>query len=251
MIELIDVHFTYGCHPVLDGISLHVHEGDVVGITGPNGAGKSTLLYIIMGLIKPQSGEVKIFGVPSNKFREWYRIGYVSQKATLFNRSYPATIFEVVLSGRAGLRGMFRFFGKEDKRCAEEALERVNMLSLRNAPISELSGGQQQRVMIARALAVQPRVLIMDEPTNGVDAANLTALARLLKNLRDDGVTMMLVSHEPEWLSYLVSKRVCLDRKICSCNCHNYSDEVRWRDCMVRRKEKISLGCSDGSLVRG
>lgn len=250
MIELNDVHFTYGCHPVLDGISLHVQEGEVVGITGPNGAGKSTLLHVIMGFIKPQSGEVKVFGVPMNKFKDWHWIGYVSQQATLFNRGYPATVFEVVLSGRAALRGLFHFFGREDKRYAEEALERVNMLSRRNAALSELSGGQQQRVMIARALAVQPRVLIMDEPTNGVDAANLAELTRLLKNLNDDGVTMMLVSHESEWLSSLASKRVCLDRKICSCNCHLYPGGIRWRDCMNKRQEKISLDYTD-SLVRG
>ncbi len=250
MIELSDVHFTYGCHPVLDGISLQVQEGEVVGITGPNGAGKSTLLYVIMGLIKPQSGEIKVFGVPINKFKDWHRIGYVSQQATLFNRSYPATVLEVVLSGRAALRGMFRFFGREDKRCAEEALERVNMLSRRNAALCELSGGQQQRVMIARALAVQPQVLIMDEPTNGVDAVNLADLARLLKNLHEDGVTMMLVSHESEWLSSLVNKRVCLDRKICSCNCHYYPSEIRWRDCMNSRQENISLDYTD-SLIRG
>ncbi|TYO97997.1 metal ABC transporter ATP-binding protein [Desulfallas thermosapovorans] len=250
MIELNNVHFTYGCHPVLDGISLHVHEGEVVGITGPNGAGKSTLLYIILGLLKPQSGEVKILGVPVNRFREWHRIGYVSQRATLFNRSYPATVFEVVLSGRAALRGMFRFFGRGDKRCAEEALERVNMLSWRNTPISALSGGQQQRVMIARALAVKPRILVMDEPTNGVDAANLADLARLLKDLRSDGVTMLLVSHEPEWLSSLASRRVCLDRKICSCHCHDYPGELLWRECTQSREEKISLDCAD-SLVRG
>jgi len=249
MIELNDVHFTYGCHPVLDGISLHVQEGELIGVTGPNGAGKSTLLYIIMGLIKPQSGEVNIFGVPVNKFKEWHRIGYVSQ-ATLFNRSYPATVLEVVLSGRAALRGMFRFFGREDKRCAEEALERVNLLSQRNVALGELSGGQQQRVMIARALAVQPRVLIMDEPTNGIDAINLAELARLLKNLHHDGVTMMLVSHESEWLSSLASKRICLDGKICSCSCHYSPSEIRWRDCMMNRQEKINLDCAD-SLVRG
>jgi zinc transport system ATP-binding protein len=250
MIELTDVYFTYGCHPILDGISLHVQEGEVVGITGPNGAGKSTLLYVIMGLIKPQSGEVKILGVPVNKFKDWHKIGYVSQKAALFNRSYPATVLEVVLSGRAAMRGLFRFWGREDKRCAEEALERVNMLSQRNTALCELSGGQQQRVMIARALAVQPRVLIMDEPTNGVDAANLAGLARLIKKLHEDDVTIVLVSHESEWLSSLVGKRVCLDRKICSCSCHYYPDEIRWRDCMNSRQEKISLDCAD-SLVRG
>lgn len=250
MIELTDVHFTYGCHPVLDGISLHVQEGEVVGITGPNGAGKSTLLYVILGLIKPQSGEVKIFDVPVHKFKEWHKIGYVSQKAALFNRSYPATVLEVVLSGRAAMRGLFRFLGREDKRCAEGALERVNMLSQRNAALSELSGGQQQRVMIARALAVQPRVLIMDEPTNGVDAVNLASLAALIKNLHDEQVTIVLVSHESEWLSSLVNKRVCLDRQICSCSCHYYPSQMRWRDCMNSRQEKISLDCAD-NLVRG
>lgn len=250
IIDINDVHFTYGCHPVLDGISLHVGEGDVVGVTGPNGAGKSTLVHLIMGLIRPQSGSIKLFGVPVEKFRKWHRIGFVAQKATLFNSSYPATVFEVVLSGRAGLRGLFRFFNREDKRCAGEALEQVHMLEYRDTPISDLSGGQQQRVMIARALAARPRVLIMDEPTSGVDAANLARLTRLLAGLRNDGVTMLLVSHEPEWLASLASKRVCLDRKICSCNCRDYANEVRWKDCMASRREKLSLGLRD-SLVGG
>lgn len=250
VIKIDNVHFTYGCHPVLDGISLNVYEGEVVGVTGPNGAGKSTLLHLVMGLLRPQAGEIKLFEVPVEKFKDWHLIGYVPQKATFFNRSYPATVFEVVLSGRAALRGFFRFFGQVDKLCAEEALERVNMLDYRDASICELSGGQQQRVMIARALGVQPRILIMDEPTTGVDTANMKQFSRLLEKLHDEGVTMILVSHEPDWLAALASKRVCLDRKICSCNCQGYPNEIRWQDCMANMDKKVGLGCAD-SLVRG
>lgn len=251
VIDINNVHFTYGCHPVLDGVSLQVNEGEVVGITGPNGAGKSTLIHLIMGLIRPQAGEVKLFGVPIEKFKQWHRIGFVAQNATLFNRSYPATVYEVVLSGRASLCGLFRFFSQEDKRLAKEALERVGMLAYRNTLISELSGGQQQRVMIARALAIQPRVLIMDEPTAGVDKATLKELGRLLTRLRNDDVTMILVSHEPEWLMLLANKRVCLDRKICCCNCHAMPNKVHWRDdCKFNQEETINLGCAD-SLAGG
>ncbi len=245
VIDINNVHFTYGCHPVLDGITLHVEEGEVVGVTGPNGAGKSTLLHLVMGLLRPQSGEIKLFGVPVSKFKAWYRVGFVAQQAS-FNRSYPATVFEVVLSGRAALRGFFRFFGREDRRCAEEALARVGMLQHRSALINELSGGQQRRVLIARALAARPRVLIMDEPTAGVDAATMQQLGELIGELRGEGITMMLVSHEPEWLTAVASKWVCLDRKICSCNCRDYPEISIWRNCMLSRGKKISLGCADG-----
>ena len=228
VLELYDVNFTYGCHQVLANFSMQIYEGEAVGVTGPNGSGKSTLLHVIMGLAKPQRGIVKVFGTPVNELKEKYRIGYVSQRAAFFNLSYPATVEEVVLSGRATVRGMFRFFNREDRICAASALERVHMLPLRKARLGELSGGQQQRVMIARALASQPRLLIMDEPTNGVDASNLADLASLLQDLHQQGVTMLLVSHDAHWLASLVDKRVSLDSASCSYHHSFYLQGEGW-----------------------
>ncbi|KJS12394.1 MAG: ABC transporter [Desulfotomaculum sp. BICA1-6] len=248
VIELNNVRFTYGCHPVLDGVSLQVTAGEIVGITGPNGAGKTTLLHLIVGLVRPQSGELKLFGVPAGVFKERHQIGFVGQRASHFNRSYPATVYEVVLSGRTALRGFFRFFNREDRICVEEALGRVGMLVYRNVPVGELSGGQQQRVMIARALALRPRLLVMDEPTNGVDNAGIKDLSRLIGGLRDEGITILVVSHEPGWLTGLTSKWVCLDRKICSCNSRVFPREAGWTECLPARSEKIGLGCADSPV---
>lgn len=244
VIELRDVHFTYGCHPVLDGITLHVEQGEIVGVTGPNGAGKTTLLHLVVGLIKPQAGEVSVFGLPAGAPKVRHLVGFVGQRAAHFNRSYPATAYDVVLSGRAGVRGIFRFFKREDRLCALEALERVGMLDYRDVPVGELSGGQQQRVVIARALALRPRVLVMDEPTNGVDAAGIRELVRVIGRLREEGITMLVVSHDPGWLEGLASKWVCLDRKLCTCNCRDYPRLAGVSTCVPVR-EKVGLGCAD------
>lgn len=248
VIELNDVHFTYGCHPVLDGISLRVDEGEIVGVTGPNGAGKTTLMHLLVGLARPQSGSVKILGLPAGDLKARQQIGFVGQKAAQFNRSYPATAYDVVLSGRAPLRGLFRFFRREDRRLAVEALERVGMLAHRDVPVGELSGGQQQRVVVARALALRPRVLVMDEPTNSLDAGGVKALSEILGRLREEHITMLVVSHDPAWLAGLANKWVCLDRRLCTCNCGHCVDYPRANTvpgCMPYRGEKIGLGCID------
>lgn len=251
VIELNDVHFTYGCHPVLDGISLRVNEGEIVGVTGPNGAGKTTLLHMVVGLIRPQSGDIRVFGMPAGDFKARHQIGFIGQRAAHFNRSYPATVYDVVLSGRTAVRGLFRFFNREDRRCAEDALERVGMLRYRNAPVGDLSGGQQQRVVIARSLALRPRILVMDEPTNGVDAVGVRELSEIISRLREDGITMLVVSHDPGWLTGLASKWVCLDRKLCTCNCRDYPRMAAGMpQCLPVREEKPGLSCAD-SPARG
>lgn len=230
VVELKNVCFTYGCHPVLNDISLTIGTGELVGIVGPNGSGKSTLLKLIMGQLKPNSGNIKIFGSDPSKLKEKYKIGYVSQKANHFNNQFPATVKEVVASGRAARRGLFRPFTGYDYQEVDRALELVGLMDMSNRPIGMLSGGQQQRVFIARSLVSEPEILIFDEPTVGVDAAAQTLFYRLLQDLNQrKDMTMLMVSHELEGLSSIITRQVCLDRHICSCNCHTY-DVPRQQD---------------------
>ncbi len=221
ILELNKVTFSYGCHTVLEDISLTINAGDAVGITGPNGAGKSTLLKLILGLLKPTSGAIKLFGVPAHKCTGRMRIGYVPQKATAFNQGFPTTVLETVAAGRIAKRGLLKPLNNEDYRLAEEALRLVGLYQLKNNRLSTLSGGQQQRVFIARAIVSKPDLLILDEPTVGVDVQNQALIIELLQNLnKKHGLTIIIVSHELELIKNLINRQVCLDKKICHCSCH-------------------------------
>ncbi|MDE2237522.1 MAG: metal ABC transporter ATP-binding protein, partial [Elusimicrobia bacterium] len=156
IIEVSHASFSYGAREILSDVSLAVHRGDYLGIVGGTGAGKTTLLRITLGLLKPSSGAVRLFGQDISAFRQWFRIGYVPQKATSFDENFPATVEEVVLMGRFARRGLLRRLGRQDRAQAELALERVGLLPQRGRLIGDLSGGQQQRVFIARALAGEP-----------------------------------------------------------------------------------------------
>ncbi len=171
LIDIQNVSFQYDYTQVLKNISLRVEQGDFLALLGPNGSGKSTLLKIILGLLKPLSGEVQLFGESSATFkhREW--IGYVSQKSNAFNSGFPATVQEVVKSGLTKKLGLFKRPGRNAKEQVEEALKAVGMDAFMHRNIGELSGGQQQRVFIARALVSDPKLLILDEPTVGIDHA--------------------------------------------------------------------------------
>ena len=235
VVELQQVSFTYGCHPVLNDISLIIKTGDLVGIVGPNGSGKSTLLKLIMGRLRPNEGYVKIFGTDPAKLKEKYKIGYVAQKANHFNNQFPATVKEVVTSGRAARRGLFRPFTGYDHKLVEQALELVGLIDISDQPVGRLSGGQQQRVFIARALVSEPEILIFDEPTVGVDAAAQASFYKLLQDLNQrKKMTMLIVSHELEGLSSIITRQVCLDRHICSCNCHTYDVPLQEENCSKR-----------------
>ncbi len=219
MIEIRNLSFTYGCHPVLKDVSLAVSTGEAVGITGPNGAGKTTLLRLMVGQLQPQSGEVRIFGLPVSGGGWRRRVSYVPQGATRFNQGFPATVREVVLSGRTGRKGLLKGFGPGDYRAAEDALRTLEMWDLSDKPVSSLSGGQQQRVFIARALAAGPDLLIMDEPTVGMDPAASRKLYAILKEInRDKNLTLVMVSHDQEGTAGLVTRQVCLNMHLCTCN---------------------------------
>lgn len=215
LIELKNVSFQYEYTQVLDNISLQVEEGTFLALLGPNGSGKSTLLKLMLGLEKPMSGEINLFGTPSNSFthREW--IGYVSQKSQSFNSAFPATVEEVVKSGLTKKTGLFKRFPKDGKERVVEALQAVGMHSFIHRNIGQLSGGQQQRVFIARALVSQPKVLIMDEPTVGIDHENVQSFYDMLAFLNEQqNMTIILVTHDVDTVSDRVSHVACLNQTI-------------------------------------
>ena len=192
-LEVHDLTVAYQQKPVLYGIDLEVEEGSLVGIIGPNGAGKSTLIKTIMGMIKPEDGYVKVFG--ETKGKAITRIGYVPQRESV-DWDFPVTAMDVVLMGRFGHTGWFRRISKRDRFFASECLEQMNMLPYASRQIGNLSGGQQQRVFLARALAQQSDLYLMDEPFEGVDAVTEKTIIELLKQLRDQGKTLMVVHHD-------------------------------------------------------
>ncbi|MFC9974884.1 metal ABC transporter ATP-binding protein [Spirillospora sp. NPDC127200] len=199
---------------VLRGIDLTVRAGDVVAVLGPNGAGKSTLVKALLGLRPLSGGRTEIFGVPPARFRDWRRVGYVPQRLPM-GGGVPSTVREVVSSGRTARRSRWRpalFADRAAERAAvDRALETVGLADRAGESAHLLSGGQQQRVLIARALAGEPEVLVMDEPTAGVDAANQAALAGTLGALVRGGRTVVLVAHELGPVEPLVTRTVVLD----------------------------------------
>jgi len=183
VIRLENVSFSYGDKQVLKNINFSIERGMFMGLVGPNGGGKTTLIKIILGLIKPDEGSVYLLDKPIDTFKDWNRIGFVSQKANTFNRGFPATVFEVVAMGLTAKIGYFRFMKKNHKEKVLAAIEQVGMSDYAYHNIGNLSGGQQQRVFIARALVSEPELLILDEPTVGIDYKNVERFYDLLHEL--------------------------------------------------------------------
>ncbi|MER7418691.1 metal ABC transporter ATP-binding protein [Micromonospora peucetia] len=197
----------YDGRPVLRDVSLTVTAGEVVAVLGANGSGKSTLIRAALGLVPLSSGSVTLFDRPLRRFRQWYRIGYVPQRLGA-GSGVPATVREVVASGRLARRGVLRPAGAADRAAVTAALEAVGLADRARDPVGTLSGGQQQRTLIARALAGEPELLVLDEPTAGVDVASQEAFAKALHNFVDGGGTVLLVAHELGPLRPLISRAV-------------------------------------------
>ena len=185
----------YGAREVLHDVTMAVPQGAVVAVLGANGSGKSTLIRAVLGLVPPARGAIELFGVPQRRFRQWSRVGYVPQRMGA-GSGVPATVGEVVASGRLARRGIFRPARAADRAAVRAALDDVGLADRIGDPVATLSGGQQQRTLIARALAGEPDLLILDEPTAGVDAASQEAFAATLGRFRDRGGTVLLVAHE-------------------------------------------------------
>lgn len=192
-LEIHDLTVSYDRKPVLYGIDVTVEPGALVGVVGPNGAGKSTLIKTIMGIVPSSGGWVKVFGQPFDKAVT--RVGYVPQRESV-DWDFPVSVMDVVLMGRYGHAGLLRRVGKRDREIARDCLEKVNMTPFASRQIGNLSGGQQQRVFLARALAQESDLYLMDEPFAGVDAATETAIVELLRELKERGKTLLIVHHD-------------------------------------------------------
>jgi zinc transport system ATP-binding protein len=215
VVKLTSVSFQYEDKMVLEDISFSLHRGDFVGIVGPNGSGKSTLMKLILGLLPATHGKVELFGQPLQKFRDWTKVGYVAQQVAHGAGGFPATVREVVSSGLVGKVGMFRRLQSHHHEKVREVVERVGLSKKLNDRIGSLSGGQLQRVFIARALVAEPELLILDEPTVGVDQESIEQFYELLRSLKEEnGMTMMIVSHDVGVMTQWVNKVACLQRNL-------------------------------------
>lgn len=219
IIEVKDISYSYnGSEDVLKNIKLDIHQGDYIGLVGPNGSGKTTLLKIMLNLLTPKSGSVRLFGQNMRDFKDWHKIGYVPQKAVNFDVNFPASVYEVVLMGRYSNRKLWQRTTPADKESVKDALLKVDMWEYKDRLIGDLSGGQQQRVFIARALVNQPEAILLDEPTTGVDKKTQNSFYTLLQKLnRDLGITLVLVSHDIERITQEVMHIACVDRTL---TCH-------------------------------
>ena len=214
LIEIDNVSFAYNGNTVLDRVSFTIDHGDYVGIVGPNGGGKTTLLKILVGLLEPASGTVHMEGVPIHSFKEKFKIGYVPQRIAQDNSSFPATVYEIVQSGRTPEATLFsRPNRAKDAQTVENALEIAQISDLKHKLMSNLSGGQRQRVYVARALAAEPKILMLDEPFVGIDIATQKDFYAFLQELNEkQGLTILFVSHDIDILTTEVKSILCLNR---------------------------------------
>lgn len=213
-VEVHDLTVSYDKRPVLWNVDLALPEGELIGIIGPNGAGKSTFLKALLGLIPAESGWVRFFGEPLAARRR--DVGYVPQRESV-DWDFPVTVRDVVLMGTYGRLGWFRRPGREEREIADRAIEQVGLTPFRERRISDLSGGQRQRVFLARALAQESRVYLMDEPFVGVDAATEGAILDLLRGMRDAGRTVLVVHHDLHTAPDYFDRVVMLNMRLVAC----------------------------------
>jgi len=204
---------------ILTDISFEIFAGEYVAIIGPNGGGKTTLIRMLLGLDKPTSGIIKIFGKKIKNFKEWYKIGYVPQRASLVDTSFPATVLDIVNMGRIAKRKLFSSISKEDKDIVKDAMQKMDICDLKDKMVGTLSGGQRQRVMIARALASRPKILILDEPNTGVDAKSQRNFYQLLKKLnQEEGITIVFITHDIGVIADDIGRLFTINQKAIICN---------------------------------
>ncbi len=215
LIETKHVSVSYGQSEAVSDISLEIHAGDFIGCIGPNGAGKTTLIKALLGLVPARDGEIRLFGQPHKRFRNWQKIDYVPQNLRTINPLFPATVEEVIFLGMLSTQRNPRKFGALDKRIVAQALRDIGMHDLRHAPFTELSGGQQQKAMIARALVSKPDIVMLDEPTAALDPQSRESFLRQLQGLnKKNGLTVILITHDTNMVCRFASKLMYIDRRL-------------------------------------
>lgn len=215
VISLKDVSFSYEDKLILKDVNLDIKRGSFMGLLGPNGGGKTTLIKLILGLLKPDKGSIHLLGQPLASFKDWNHIGFVSQKSNSFNKGFPATVYEVVSMGLTAKVGYLKFLSKKHKQRVTQAIEQVGLTDYLHANIGDLSGGQQQRVFIARALVSDPELLILDEPTVGIDYKSVERFYELLHELNTkQNITLLLVTHDSGAMTEFATDVVCLNQTL-------------------------------------
>lgn len=214
-ISVSNVSFHYGDNQVLEDVNFEVHCGDYVGLIGPNGSGKTTLLKIILGILEPSEGGVKMFGHPVRQLPNKSEIGYVPQRVAQSDWQFPASVQEIIESGRTPKLGLRRTLNAKDRKAIEKAIKVTGVDAYRDRLIGQLSGGERQRVFIARALAGEPKVLILDEPTVGVDLESQEKFYTLLCELnKKHDLTVILVSHDIDVVAQEVKTVIFLNKTV-------------------------------------
>jgi zinc transport system ATP-binding protein len=217
--DLKNLNFNVNGQIILSKISLEIFSGQYIAIIGPNGGGKTTLIRMLLGLEKPSSGEIRIFGKKLKNFKEWHKIGYVPQRASHVDSSFPATVLDIVKMGRTSQRKLFSTFNQEDKDLVHDAMLKMDVLDLTDKMIGTLSGGQRQRVMIARALASKPEILILDEPNTGVDMLSQKSFYALLRKLnKEDNITIVFITHDIGVIADDIARLFTINQKAIICN---------------------------------
>lgn len=217
--DIKNLSFVVKDQTILSNISLEIFRSEYIAIIGPNGGGKTTLIRMLLGLEKPTSGEVKIYGKKLSNFKEWHKIGYVPQRASHVDASFPATVLDIVKMGRTSQRSMFGAFSESDNQLVNDAMLKMDIVDLKDKMIGTLSGGQRQRAMIARALASKPEILILDEPNTGVDVVSQKKFYALLRELnKKEGITIVFITHDIGVIADDIARLFTINQKAVICN---------------------------------
>ena len=217
--DVKNLFFTANEQRILEDITLTILPGDYCAIIGPNGGGKTTLIRLLLGLEKPTQGRIELFGQKLSRFKRWYKVGYVPQRASQLDQNFPATVLEVVKMGRIAQQGPFSHASQADKEAIEEAMVKMDVVGIQHKLVGELSGGQRQRVMIARALASKPEVLILDEPNTGVDVISQKRFYKLLKELNEEEkMTIIFITHDIGVIADDIGRLFTVNQTLLTCN---------------------------------
>ena len=217
--DVKNLNFSVRGQKILSSISLEIFNGEYIAIIGPNGGGKTTLIRMLLGLEKPTNGEIKLFGKKLVNFKEWSKIGYVPQRASLVDANFPATVLDIVKMGRTSKRKLFAKVSVEDIDAVNDAMIKMDIENLKDKMVGTLSGGQRQRVMIARALASNPEILILDEPNTGVDMVSQKRFYELLSKLnREENMTILFITHDIGVIADDIGRLFTINEKAIICN---------------------------------